>query len=368
MFLDKLSIHGVRNIRRAELELSSRINLLYGENGSGKTSVLEAIHLLSRGRSFRSRHLKDLITRGESDCTVYGRIQDSNNSRMTSIGVKRDINSKFVFKLNGELVNSASTLSQALPLQLLNSDSFDLLTGPPSVRRAFLDWGVFHVEHRFRLDWAILQRCLKQRNSLLRHAKIDPLQLSIWDNEFCTLAEKVNGARQDYLAKLIPVVKDVLNSIGLPGELSFQFQSGWKEDTSLNDQLKHNLVRDRKLGFTQAGPHRAEIKICTDGSLAANILSRGQTKVLVSALKLAQGQLFQQEMGYNCLFLLDDLPSELDAAHREKLGSMLFDMGVQMFLTGVDPRDLKGLWGSQLSQDHGMFHVEHGDIKPVATN
>jgi len=368
MFLQKLSIHGVRNIRHAELNLSPRANLFFGMNGSGKTSVLESIHLLSRGRSFRSRHLKDLISRGQQDCTVFGSVKDSARNTSTSIGVRRDLNSKFVFKVDGELVNSASRLSQTLPLQLLNADSFDLLTGPPAIRRAFVDWGVFHVEHGFRQDWATLQRCLKQRNSLLRHAKIDPLQLSIWDKEFCALAERVSSARQAYLARLMPILNQVAEELGLAEDISFQLYCGWKEDLPLLEQLKASLQRDRKAGFTQVGPHRAELKILTGGSLAANILSRGQAKMLVSALKLAQGKLFYRDAGHNCLFLLDDLPSELDAIHREKLGNMLFDMGVQMFLTGVELNDIKGLWGSRLPEEHQMFHVEQGGIIPWQGN
>lgn len=363
MFLERLAIYRVRNIQNADFELSPRINLFFGMNGSGKTSVLEAVHVLSRGRSFRSRHLKDLITRGQSESTVFGKAVDSGNRKSTTIGVSRDLHSKFVVKIDGELAKSASQLSQVLPLQLLNAESFDLLTGPPAVRRAFLDWGVFHVEHDFRNNWSLLQRCLKQRNSLLRHVKIDPLQLSIWDNELCGLAEKVTLARRMYLEKLKPVLMDVVSYFGLEQDFSFQFYKGWKDELSLVELLKANLARDKKSGFTQAGPHRAEIRIHSDGAPAANVLSRGQTKMVVSALKLAQAKLFYQETGYNCLFLLDDLPSELDGVHRAKLGSLLYEMGVQMFLTAVDLDDLKGLWGNRLPEERKMFHVEQGSIR-----
>jgi DNA replication and repair protein RecF len=204
---------------------------------------------------------------------------------------------------------------------------------------------------------------LKQRNSLLRHAKIDPLQLSIWDNELCGLAEKVTLARQRYLEKLMPVLMEVVSYFHLELDFSFQFYRGWKEDVPLVDLLKANLARDKKSGFTQAGPHRAEIRILSDGAPAANSLSRGQTKMLVSALKLAQGKLFKQQTGSNCLFLLDDLPSELDSVHREKIGQLLYEMGVQMFLTAVELDDLKGLWGNRLPGEQKMFHVEQGSIR-----
>jgi DNA replication and repair protein RecF len=363
MYLQHLAIHGIRNIGFAELTLSPQVNLIFGVNGSGKSSILESIYLLSRGRSFRTRHLRTLMQHNQSECTCYGLVQNKEPGGQTAIGINRQGDGTVTIKVGGEVVNTASRLAEALPVQLINADSFDLLTGSPVARRAFLDWGVFHVEQSFRDIWSRFQRCLKQRNSLLRHDKIDRLQMAIWDREFCALSRSITVAREQYLAQLMPILNHVIGRMKLQGEYSFRFDAGWNRDVELETQLSQTFSRDRKMGFTQQGPHRADIRILCDGRQASQILSRGQSKMLVASLKLAQGQLFSNKNGDNCLFLLDDLPSELDGPHRQAIGQQLLDMGAQVFLTAVEKEDLEGLWGGSSPLNQAMFHVEHGEVE-----
>lgn len=372
MHLEKLFIQGIRNIESAEIELMPTLNIFYGRNGSGKTSVLEAVHILSRGRSFRTRALKSVITHNYRECTCFGlvahKVNDS-QSRVTPVGVTRHETGDFVFKVSGEQVNNASRLAEVLPVQLVNGESYQLLDGPPSMRRSYLDWGVFHVEHSYKEVWSRFQRCLKHRNSLLRHGKLDRLQLSIWDREYCSLSERIATARERYLEQLAPFISDVVSRLELSGDVRLHFSAGWDRQGDLAKQLEASLLRDQKAGFSHVGPHRAELKIFSGKLLAADVLSRGQGKMLVYALKLAQGMLFKEKTGKSCIYMLDDLPSELDSVHRRAVGQILHDMEVQVLVTGVEKSDLSTLWDPVLGVSgrrgvQAVFHVEQGRVTP----
>ncbi len=365
MYLERLRVQGIRNIRDADLVLSPGANLIFGLNGSGKTSLLEAIHILSRGRSFRTRNLATVISHDVSSCTCFGQVNSGDSYNMSiPVGVMRNADGKFVFKVNGEQVTTASQLAEVLPVQIVNSDSFELLEGSPGARRSFIDWGVFHVEHSYRDIWSRFQKCLKHRNSLLRHGKIDQLQLSVWDREFCTLASQINHSRNNYLDRLIDSVKDMLERLGLNSQFDFKYQAGWDTSQDLQAQLNAAMARDHKAGHTHLGPHRADLRILIGKQSASDILSRGQIKTLVFALKLAQGRLFEDATGRKCIFLLDDLPAELDIHRRKAVCQQLAAMGVQVLVTGVDSEDLNELWAD--SDTHpAMFHVKQGVVSRV---
>ncbi len=374
MYLKQLSVHGLRNLIHSQLNLSPGANLLYGANGSGKTSVLEAIYLLGRGRSFRTRNLRSVINHQADQCTVYGIIANPENSKVADIpiGVSRSRGGQFKFKISGEPVHNASRLIDQLPLQLMNAESFQLLEGSPQNRRRLIDWGVFHVEHRYRDLWSRYQRSLKQRNSLLRHAKIDRLHLAVWDREFSDLAENITAFRQQYLDTYLPLVKKIASEFEIFPEPELRFYPGWDTRFQYPDVLSENFDRDRAAGRTSAGPHRADLQVILNGKPATEVLSRGQTKVMVSLLLIAQGYAFRQSTGQNCVYLLDDLPAELDRRNRIKTGELLESLHSQVFITGVEEDNLKNTWPSR-NMDGGdvearMFHVEHGKIIQVAGN
>jgi DNA replication and repair protein RecF len=368
MHLQRLAITGLRNLDAVDIALLPGANFFYGANGSGKTSILEAIYLLSRGRSFRTRNLRSVINYHQKDCTCFGALMDENGSGAIPIGVNRNSDGDFTFRIAGEQVRTASQLSELLPVQLLNSDSFQLVDGSPVHRRGFLDWGVFHVEHDYRHLWARFQRCLKHRNSLLRHGRIDPLHLAVWDKEFVQVSEQIAELRSQYLDELLPVFADIGSQLGVVEGLKLNTTAGWDRTVGLETLLQEGLERDRKVGHTQAGPHRADIRIQVEGKPAAELLSRGQAKILVIALKIAQGFLLKQNRGRQCIYLLDDLPAELDASHRHKVGALLQKMGVQVMITGVDRTDLEASWPESNGADRlvRVFHVEHGRVQDIA--
>jgi DNA replication and repair protein RecF len=366
VLIRRLEIAGVRNLTSVSLPLLSPINILYGDNGAGKTSVLEAIHLLSSAKSFRGHKLKPLINSDMESCVAFGEISLPGLG-FQPVGVERFRSQAVpaVIRVSGQTVRSASALAENLPLQVISSDTFKLLEGSPSVRRQFMDWGVFHVEHQFHSVWKSAQRCLKQRNSLLRHGRIDDQQLAVWTQELVGLGEKLDYFRQCYFDLLMPVFETTLARLLDIDGLSLKYYRGWDSDRSLGDVLSSNLARDREVGHTQTGPHRADLKLRYQSSNAADILSRGQQKLVVCALRVAQGYLLSQETGRSCVYLIDDLPSELDKDHRTALCGLLEELGCQVFVTCVDYNDLAGCWS--VDAPVSMFHVEHGEIASSQT-
>ncbi len=373
MYLRQLDVHGLRNLQSVKLSPGPRINTICGPNGSGKTSLLEAIYLLGRGRSFRSRSLKSIINTQTDSCTVFGLVcredgsaaGDSILQRDIPIGVSRTRSGGFHFKLDGERVYASSVLAQALPLLLLNNDSFQLLEGGPQGRRQFLDWGVFHVEQDFKELWRRLARCLQHRNSLLRHDRIDPSELALWDAQFVALAERVTVQRKRYLDGLAPQINQVLQRLSPIKDLQFRFHCGWDERLPLADVLVKDRRRDQQARVTHHGPHRADLKIVCGDHAAAEVLSRGQSKALVTAMLLAQGLFYFRATGRTCVYLVDDLPAELDKAHRQAVARFLGEMQAQAFITGADEAELLALWPDRSGGGigHTVFHVEQGVVR-----
>lgn len=353
----RLSISHFRNIEDLSFSASERINLIYGPNGSGKTSILEAIHVLAVGKSFRSTKTAPIIQNGSNELTVFAEVGGG-----ISVGLQKYRNQKPVLKLRGDKLPNWVEVARLLPVQVLDSTTFRLLEGSPKERRRFLDWGVFHVEPAFVDSWRNSRKCIANRNQLLRASRPDLNQIRAWNVELARVAASVDRARSDYFSQFQPVFHDVVSKIAEIGDISLQYRRGWDVDKELLEVLQLSESKDIKFGMTQSGPHRADIVVKHNGVSAAEVLSRGQQKMLVSALKLAQGVIQARNAERRCIFLVDDLPAELDEGNRQRICRYLQDMQTQVFLTCVDYGSLRNSleWDSEVAK----FHVEHGKINP----
>ena len=355
MSIQKLSIQGVRNLKSITLSDCQKINVITGPNGSGKTSILEAIYMAGLSRSFRSTKLKPVINYDLPGATVFAALD------ACTIGVTRSKRGKHQFRINKEPADSAAQLAKTLPIQLIHSDSFSLIDGSPKVRRQFIDWGVFHVKHDFLSVWRRAQQSIKQRNSLLRRDKQPSIsEMHVWNDELLRCANYIDQCRQEYTTRFTPVFYRFLNElIELPG-LKLEYYRGWDKGLSLNSILTETFYKEIQQGRTLNGPHRANLLITNEEQNAADVLSRGQQKLVVCALKLAQGYLFEQTTGLQCTFLLDDLPAELDIHHRKTLCRLLEGMKGQIYITCVDADSLNDMWNPETQV--AMFHVKHGEL------
>lgn len=371
MHLDKLSIYNFRNIQQVDLSGFCAFNFIHGINGSGKTSILESIHTLALSRSFRSRKMESVISYGFDALTVRGEIAGDNKKANTVIGVSRPKKGSVVVKLNGEKLSTVGELAGVLPVQVINPASFELLEGSPSVRRQYLDWGVFHVKHSgFYEFWPRYRKALLQRNSLLRRGNIEACQLAPWDRELAVMAAYIQEERKKHFELLEqafnPIYARLLKLSGVDDgassmpPLSMVMHAGWKVDEiDFEEHLKNNLTSDLRAGFTRSGPHRADIEFKIGRLPAGDVLSRGQIKTLVCALKLAQSKVLLDQ-GVSTVFLVDDLAAELDQYRCMAVFAELVSLGVQVFASSVKRSDLNDDWckGKGLKR----FHVEHGSI------
>lgn len=362
--IQTLKVSGLRNLAEVHIEPASRLNILHGENGSGKTSLLEAIHLLSTGRSFRSSKLDPLINYDLDQALVFSQLEDG-----VRIGLSKSRRRRHQLRLQEETQRNWEAVARCLPLQVIDSTAFQLLEGGPKARRRFLDWGVFHVEQGFISAWRDSRKCLANRNALLKQSRLDTAQLEAWDREFVAAAMAVDASRAAYMARFMPVFLEVYSQLegAHATELQISYQRGWGAERSLGEELISSRELDRRYGSTQLGPQRADLSVRLDRAPAVEVLSRGQQKVLVSALKIAQGRLLSEALGSNCLYLIDDLPSELDPENRARVFASLLSLDTQLFVTCVELESLalastgalyRGLQGAELAQ----FHVEHGRI------
>ncbi len=353
----RLDIADFRNLTRVKIEpLSEGFNLLYGDNGSGKTSVLEAIYYLSLGRSFRSSLARRVVSDVADKFSLFTQIQGS-DGRTTPVGLERYQNGDMNLRIAGNDKHSISDLAALNPIQLIHSMSFNLLESP-HFRRKYLDWGVFYQNPHFLIAWKQYMRALKQRNAALRH-QLSKSELNIWSQELIVAAEKIHQMRIDYINNLVSLLNQTL-TILLPNELAeISYQQGWSNDHDFAAVLERSVERDRQVGHTQFGPHRADLKININKVPAKDILSRGQQKLFVCAMIVAQGNLLQTNTKKKPIYLVDDLPAELDEISRGKLMALFSQQRAQIFVTAVERKTLEKFL---MHLPTKMFHVEHGSI------
>jgi DNA replication and repair protein RecF len=357
MSLIRLDIKGIRNIQNASLVLNPKLNLIIGRNGSGKTSVLESIYFLGSARSFRSSSVEPLISNSQEDCLVRGEVES--DSHRYSVGVQRNRGGSRVIRIDGEDVKRATDLASLLPILLLGSETVNLLLGPPGHRRRFLNWGLFHVEPSFPQVWEEANRCLKQRNEVLRQNGTDE-ELETWTRELVRYAEQLDLSRSNYMRTYDSVFQKNCGLLTDLSNISCQYYRGWSNDSSLNDLYQKDREIDRKRGFTQKGFHRADVRIRIDGEEATSFCSRGELKVLSWAMPLSQGAMLESGMSGDLLYLVDDMGAELDDQHRERICHYLESTGSQVVATGIEQH---GLIVSFKAQEQKLFHVEHGNLK-----
>ncbi len=358
-----ISFSHFRNLSNDKLSLHPKLNFIVGMNGSGKTSLLEAIYYLSTGRSFRSRIIENIIKRHSdiSEFILFGQL--TNKQQVYSVGIKKSTTQNTQIKINKESIKSASPLAKLSPTILIDPLSFELLNGAPTQRRQFLDWGVFHVEHSFSSNWNNYINCLKQRNSLLRNAKIDELSLKIWEDKLIELGELVHQQRASYFDSFNQNLIPYLDEFALDNNIRIQYYRGWDKAKNLSDVMYESRAKDIDRKYTQSGPHRADIKVNLFGQAAKETMSRGQQKLLITALYLAQIQTLLKVQEKHTVVLIDDIAAELDERNVARIYTSLQKLDSQIIATTLSESLIKTL--SEIEKDYKMFHVEHGCFKEL---
>lgn len=354
MPIEHFRAQNFRCLENIELSADPQYNLIYGNNASGKTSVLEAIAYLGRGKSFRGAGTTDLVRHGEREFLLFGRVQDG--ERSSKIGV-RNSQEGLEMRIDGEAQGGMAALAASLPLQIIDPDVHELVAGAPEQRRRYLDWIAFHVEHGFLEDWRRFRRALKQRNAALRSGASSEV-LDGWNTEFAQLAVAVDAGRRKALAVAAAGLAEAGAEL-LGSHVAFEYRSGWSEEQGLLATLAATVERDRQQGSTQHGPHRGDLKLSYDSRKARKLVSRGQQKLLACALVLAAVETAQAARGQPLLLLLDDPGAELDKDALARLMQRVAGLGSQVIATSLEPS------APLFPTAAKTFHVEHGTLCEV---
>ena len=359
MKLDRVQINNFRNIDELSLIAHSRLNVFLGENGSGKSSILEALHYLGFARSFRTSKHKNVISHDKSGFTVFCSAVVE-GTQPQKFGISRLSDDSCIININGLKSKRASDLASYLPIQIFTPQSSELLLGAPRLRRRYLDWLLFHVEQSFNLDFQVFSKSLKHLNALYKSNQPEQA-LNYWNDLLCLKGSVISENRStlinDHLIHLINAnLKDFLPEFCF--EISYY--RGWEKGLTLDEAILKNRSRDQRNGFLSVGPHKADLRIKVHGVNAHEILSRGQLRMLVAGMQLAQTQYLHKKTTKSSIFLLDDVGAELDEEKRKVFISKLNTVETQLFVTAIDIKQLDFL---KNYNDKKVFHVEHGQVR-----
>lgn len=355
MKLELLRASNLRCFEALEFAPGPGISWLVGGNGAGKTTILEAAHILSHGRSFRAGGRLAPTRRGAHEFLIHAEISHDQGRRQR-LGLTRG-QDHWEARIDGLPLSSLGPLFAACPVVFFGPESQALVAGPADERRSFLDWSVFHVEHGSLDAWRKWRRALRQRNALLRGDAV-PFEFEAWEHDLADLAARIHASRARCLATLTPYLVEEANWL-VPelGEPRMEYRAGWDEQLGLARQLAEQREQDRERGFTQRGPHRADWWLHFPRIARREHLSRGQAKAIALVCALAQTRWLKDQIGEYPLLCLDDLCSELDAAHGAKVVAWLHARPVQAWLTSTaDPPP---------GERTCMFHVEHATVVPA---
>ena len=383
MNIARLHIHHLRSIHHAKLSPNA-CNVFLGDNGSGKTTVLEAVYLLSRGKSFRHHQPKHYITHGFASTVIFAKLasRTDNTASHQTVAVQKAQDASTELRLDGHMLATQSPLTQLLPTLLLEPVSLAALEQGSQSRRELLDWLAFHVEQNFHGQWLAYQRLLRQRNQFLKtlagQRQISALrrqEITAWDNQLAEYAEQIHALRQDLLMRWQPYFAEQVE-VFLPHyakRLRLRYSAGFDSKTGLATLLAERLDSDITLGYTRVGSHRADIQVMLEQSVsddtgqahthslpAVDMLSRGERKLLMMAFRLSQLPLLQA-VGKVPLVLIDDITAELDAQALNLLLHGLKQVQCQLFITSLSTNImpiLREIW----AQDLSVFHLDHGVV------
>lgn len=330
--LRHIVISHFRNIESARLDFpKTGYCLISGSNGSGKTSILEAIHVLTRGKSFRASDPSQLIQHDQNSFALSA-VTWKGDER---IGVQRDRQGKALVKVDGECAKFLD-IALKIPIRMMSPiESYALVNGGPEQRRRFLDWGMFHVKHSYWSEIKKLHRILKQKNAAIK-MRCSDAELTQWNIMLAEVSYSLDAMRAEYLEQLEKVFSQYREKLPLLKEVRLCYYPGWpRESTDLFTQLSTAMRQERQQGYCLIGPHRAELRFEGPHGLCKDQMSRGQQKILALALYLAQGEHLFEATGSHPLYMVDDFSSELDFIAQKLLIDALDPSDKQVIITSL---------------------------------
>jgi DNA replication and repair protein RecF len=365
MRITRVAAESLRRFEQFRFDPHPGINILHGANAAGKTSVLEAVYLASRASSFRARRLEELIREGQTLARVQVALAEDGPGLVPPTSWSVAVQRGEVQVRRFAEVSSRKELAEAAPVALVDRQLHRVFEEGPVYRRRYLDWGLFYVEQSFFPLWRRYERALRQRNQALRQ-RLSPGQIAAWDPELVSAGEALQDLRREHLAVLEKEVQLWLGRLLGTDRIALQLAAGWDESLGLQSAISQGLSGDRKMGFTHAGPHRAELKLRFEQRDARSFVSRGQQKLLAVAMILAQASLVARARESSPVILLDDLEAELSQEWQKRLLATLAQYAGQSMVTSLEWR--VGLMPvGNASTAYRVFHVEHGNLRVASS-
>ncbi len=363
MSIGKLFIQDFRNIEHVSIDFHPDVNFIIGDNGSGKSSLLEAIFYLGHGKSFRSSKVDYLLKHDKNSFTVSVK-----TDKDCQLGVRKGFNtsaSTSEIRIDGEKQNKFSSLAKNVAVQVITPESFILFFGGPKLRRRFIDLGLFHVKHSFSDHWREFSRILKQRNACLRN-KVDKSTLSYWTEIFAESCEQIAKHRAEYVTELTKELSFWLK-IMLPSvsdDIVIQYLQGWNSKKTLLDVLAQYKEKELMVGYSLFGAQKFDVRFILNGTSLDNQLSRGQQKLFLLALTFAQAKLIEKVNRVKPILLIDDVGAELDIHSRALLNNAIAAIECQVIVTAIDKTAVEQLVPQK--KNYKMFHVKHGKLSVMS--
>lgn len=349
MHVAGLTVTNLRCLERLDYAPGPGLNLIWGSNGSGKTSLLEALSITGLGKSFLTSRSADLVRHGARGMSVKAVTVDASGS-IYEVSVRKE-RAQTQILLDGQPVLAASALAHHLPVLVFNSQAADLLTESPSNRRALLDRTMFHVEPGYVEVWKRYRQALKQRNELVRIGRKQ--ELGYWNEQLVHLATVIDVARRE-VVRVVNAALEKAPALPKLGSMSFDYHAGWSGSRSLAEQLEQSWTKDVQSGFTTVGCHRADLAFRSDGRGGSRRLSRGQAKLIVCIIVAALAEFIRERRSVSPVMLVDDLAAELDDMMRGRAVDIIVQANGQCFFTAIKPQDLPEISG----RADTVFHVE----------
>lgn len=360
MYLEWLQAGHVRNLQRIRVEPGPGLNVFTGQNASGKTAVLESLYLLGRARSFRTPRIQEVVNRECRTLYVSAGVAYIRSGLHVTTGIEKG-RGQVTIRYNGSPIRTVSEQARHLPLVLVTPESHLLITGTPKQRRHWLDWAMFHVEPSYLEAWRGYFRALRHRNSLLKEGVRDPGAYRGWEESMGKAGTQLTRSREEFIKELKITLEEPPATVLEGPDVAMHHNPGWPaplEDFA--EFLSEARNKDRESGFTRYGPHRADLLFTAEEIPISGLFSRGQIKMFVCRLMMAQARLLARLVGETPLFLQDDYTAELDGEACERLLTGLNDQGWQCFLNTTEVRGI-GAWNGNMQR----FHVEHGGVTKV---
>jgi DNA replication and repair protein RecF len=354
-----LRARGFRNLAELELSPGPRFNVFFGDNGQGKSNLLEALDYLGSLHSFRGAAAAELIARGQDRAELTALVRGA--SVPHQYGVRLHRHGARELKVDGKRPRARSSYLASIQTVLFHPGDLQLVAGPPELRRGWLDRILEHFDATYASTLGAYERALRSRNRLLRSESPDRHAIFAYHEVLAAAGAIIGQARERLCSELGALVIDAFRSIsGDQLTLGIRYEPRVEPELgALRTALETSFDKDLARGFTAEGPHADELSFSLDGVTAKRFGSQGQHRAVVLALKVAELHELTRRVGQVPILLLDDVSSELDKSRNRRLFGLLAELGGQVFLTTTQPELIL------LERDRRDFEVQAGSVRPA---